>query len=234
MAVAILIVNASAEDLPIANQSPKPSLKDSVNEPSSNLHRLVEFLMKTGDTGELGSICRQLGLTGEHLPVVGRDFTISTSSGKERRECTIVFSDNSESGSKRPMCLYIQHKLVARHDGDATYYRMSPDGKLQSVIVSHLKFDDTGKVIRGSAVDTVIDINSPATQKAFKAEFAYWTKDWLNQELKKSASAGSESTQAPTQSVAAPAQAASSASVEAHRVDNSQEVPAARAPGSPY
>ena len=193
MMAAILLVNASAQDLPSSNQpAQKAALKDSVKQTSSDLSKLIDLLMKTGEDDELpGTLSPVIGLTGARR-VKGRDFILPRFNGKERRECTIVFSDDSKntvSKDNRPSCLYIQHKIISGHDGESLYYRLSVDGKLEHALVSHSKYDDNGKVIAGSATDSEKDIHSPAVQKAFKEELAYWTKEWLKKEQKELAKA---------------------------------------------
>ena len=182
------LVNASAKDLPTSNQpTKKAALKDSVKERPSDLSRLIDMLMHTGDEDRLlEHLSPLIGLTGTP-PAKGRDFTLPRPKGKERRECTIVFSDDSQNVSpeeKRITCLYIQHKIVSGHDSEAMYYRFNIEGKLEHVTVNHGKNDDDGKPILGSGVAVDKDIDSPDVQKAFKAELSYWTKDWLKKEQK--------------------------------------------------
>jgi hypothetical protein len=248
MAASLLVVNASAQDLPSRNQpSPQSNIKDSVKESQTDLSRLIGILMRTGDEQRLAPLSPLIGMTGDP-PIKGRDFTLPRTDGKERRECTIVFSESSQNNvqntEKHPTCLYIQHKFVSGHDSEAIYYRLSLDGKLEHLTVSHSKYDDNGKPVPGSAVRSDRDINSPEVQKAFKAELNYWTKEWVKQEQKKTAAAGSGSASnaeaIPTSATAAhtplnkeAATAAPLESVEAHRAENN-EIPAARAPGSPY
>lgn len=193
MTAAIPLVNASAEDLPIGNQSsPKATLKNSVKERASDLSRLIELLLKTGEDDQLTeNLSPVIGLTGTPR-TKGRDFTLPRPHGKERRECSIVFSDESQDatpGEKRPSCLYIQHKIVSGHDGESHYYRLNLEGKLEKASVLQYKYDDDGKPIAGSGVTVDKDITSPAIQKAFKAEYAYWTKEWVKAEKKTQARA---------------------------------------------
>ena len=215
MMALVALVNASAEDLPTRNQpSKKTALKDSVKEPTRDLTRLIEVLMKTGDDDRT-QLAKLIGLTGTPL-TKGRDFTLPRPKGKERRECTIVFSEDSEngvpSGEKQPTCLYIAHKIVSGHDGESVYYRLSLAGKLEHALVTHLKYDDNGKPVPGAAIDVEKDIDSPDVQKAFKAELAYWTKDWLKKEQKILASAKTASaSKAAPEGVRASASAESSA-----------------------
>ena len=188
MMAVVALVNASAEDLPTRNQpSKKAALKDSVKDPGNNLSRLIDVLMKTGDDDQMGPLTKLIGLTG-NPPTKGRDFTLPRPSGEERRECTIVFADDSEtdhpSGEKRPACLYIQHRITSGHDDESSYYRLSLDGKLEHASVLHGKRNENGKPVIGSGIDVEKDIDSPDVQKAFKAELAYWTKDWLKKEQK--------------------------------------------------
>jgi hypothetical protein len=234
MAAPLLIVNASAQDLPSRNQ---PPFKDSVKESPSDLSRLIDILMRTGDDDRMAPLTDLIGMTGDP-PTKGKDFTLPRVNGKERRECAIVFSESSptsvQNKERHPTCLYIQHKVVSGHDSESLYYRFSLDGKLEYASIMRGKFDDNHKPISGSGVNTARDIHSPEVQREFKSELAYWTKEWAKQEQNKSALTGSGNIPAPVKSDATRANAAPSAAVEAHRVDNSQEVPAARAPGSPY
>jgi hypothetical protein len=187
MAAAIPLVNASAEDLPIGNQS-SSALKDSINEHPGDLSRLIALLMKTGADDKMpDAMSPVIGLTGS-FNTKGRDFTVRRGADKERRECSIVFPDDAgagvQSGEKRPTCLYIQHKTVSGHDGTSHYYRFSSEGKLEHASILNTKFDEDGKIIAGSGVTVEKDINSPDVQKSFKAELAYWTKEWVKTEKK--------------------------------------------------
>lgn len=200
MTAAIILVNASAEDLPIGNRSArKGALNDSVKEHPSDLSRLIAILMKTGDDAPLPEVMSQLiGLTGTPS-TKGRDFTVPRNKDTERRECTVVFSNDSgnggSEGEKHPACLYIQHKIISGHDSEARYYRFSPDGKLEYAVINHAKFQDNEEVM-GSGVAVEKDINSPDVQKSFKAELAYWTKEWLKKEQRELAKAKTASASA--------------------------------------
>ena len=213
MMAAIPLVNASAEDLPISNQSTQnANLKDSVKERSNGLSRLIKFLMRTGEDDQLTeNLSSLIGLTGSPR-IKGHELTLPRANGKERRECTIVFSDQAEnatSEAQRPSCLYIQHKTVSGHDSEALYYRFSVDGKLEYAAANHAKYDDDGKIIAGSGVFAEKDVNSPAVQKAFKAEIAYWTKEWLKKEekeLAKAKASAASDKDVPAAPAASPAQ----------------------------
>ena len=183
------LVNASAEDLPTGNHpSKKAGVKDAVKQPTSDFARLFEMLMKTGEDDHLKVHLSQLvGLTGTP-PVKGRDFTLPRGKGKEYRECSIVFVDDSGNGrslgAKRPLCVYIDRQIVSGHDSESYWYRMNLEGKLEKVTLLSSKYDDEGKPIPESGVIIEKDIDTPEMQKAFKAELAYWTKDWLKKEQK--------------------------------------------------
>ena len=197
MTASFLLVNASAEDLPIGNRSiHKAAHKESVKNRTTDLEKLIAVLLKTGDNSPLPeTLSQQIGLSGTP-PTKGRDFTVPRDDGIERRECTIVLSDD-QSGKQRPSCIYIQHKVVSGHDGESHYYRMNLEGKLEKASVLQTKFDDAGRIVPGSGVSTDKDIDSPEIKKAFNAELAYWTKDWVKAEKKAQARAAAAPLVAP-------------------------------------
>lgn len=201
MTAAFLLVNASAEDLPIGNQPQRKASKESAKRHARGLKELVELLLKTGDDSPLPeSLSEQIGLSGTP-PTKGRDFTVPRPKGAERRECTIVLSgdaqDATPASERRPTCLYIQHKIVSGHDAESHYYRMNLEGKLEKASVLEYKLGDDGKPVAGSGVSVDKDITSPEIQKSFQAEYAYWTKDWVKAEKKAEAHKTGNSSDSP-------------------------------------
>jgi hypothetical protein len=171
------------------------SLKDSVKEPSIEFSKLLEVLMTTGEEGQLSeNLAPTIGLTGSPY-VKGKDFTTRRSNGKEYRECSIVYADGSNSSKspdkKKPFCVYFNKQVVSGKKSESYWYRLNLQGTLEKVAVIEGKYDENGKPVQGSGITVEKDIDSPEVLKAFKAEFSYWTKDWLKKQQKAAAPAES-------------------------------------------
>jgi hypothetical protein len=174
-------VKAQNTELPSAVHK-ESGLKDSVKESNNDFKQLIDVLSRIGEEGNFSEyLSPAIGLVGT-VPVKGIDFTTPTSTGKIYKECSIVYAPDSTTGGKRPLCVYINKKIVTGHESESYWYRIDLQGRLEKVSLLQGKYDDSGKPIQGSGVSIQKDISSSDIQKQFKTEFRYWTKEWLKQQ----------------------------------------------------
>lgn len=198
MAVAILFVasiaafpaavKTRAADLPnVSPGSRKTDLKDSVKDNKNEFKQLVDFMMRNGlDTSYGENVGPAIGLPGAR-PAKG-DNIRSKKFDKKRGglNCAVVYEESPEAveyEGKRPICIVLSVPKLSEQGTDIRYYRLSLDGQLEQVVLSSFKRDENGKVIRGSAINTDNDVNSPEVKTAFAAEMAD-VRQWLKQQKK--------------------------------------------------
>ena len=80
------------------------------------------------------------------------------------------------------MCAYVVKVKRSGQNNQVRYFRIDLNGKLDKVVLSQSKADESGKIIRGSGIKTDQDINSPEVKKTFEAEMKFWLKDWLKKQ----------------------------------------------------
>lgn len=180
------------------NNSNEPELKDSVKEQKAGIAQLIAAVFKAGTDEKVGhNLAPVIGLPNS-MPTKDVEIVISPrDSDLEKRGCFVVYenieSATSEAVEKRPVCAYIVKTKRAGRDTATRYFRIDLNGKLEKVVLSQGKFDENGKVVRGSGVKFDQDIESTEVKKAFEAEMKFWLKDWLKKEqlnaAKKTASA---------------------------------------------
>lgn len=185
-----ILVNGQTEGLSSVNKdnsSNKPALRDSVKDTKADITHLIATVMKTGTRENTGS---------NLAPVIGLPKAMSTmdveipivqeSDATETRGCFVVYekieSPKGEPVDKRPMCAYVVRTKRSGLDKETKYFKFDLNGNLEKVVLSHGKYDTSGKVVRGSGVKTDLDINSPEVRKTFDAEMRFWLKDWLKKQ----------------------------------------------------
>ncbi len=207
-------VKTHAADLPnVSPNSRKADLKDSVKDTQNEFKQIVDFMMRNGIDSRYGeNLGPVVGLPGAR-PAKGNNIR-SREYGKERGllNCDVAYDESPEAteyDGKRPICVFVQTSKVSGQNKESRYFRLSLDGRLERVILGRSKLDENGKGIRGSAVNTDEDINSPEVKKALAAEMAD-LRQWLKQQKKlvaKKATASAAKSGAVATAAAAPAQA---------------------------
>lgn len=207
-------VKTRAADLPnVSPDSRKADLKDSVKDNKSEFKQIVDFVMQNGLDIRYGeNFGPVLGLPGARP--AKSDNVRSKKFDKKRGglNCTVVYEESPEAAEyagKRPICIVLEVGKLSGQGSENRYYRLSLDGQLEKVLLSRIKRDENGKVIRGSGVGTDEDVNSPEVKKAFAAEMAD-VRQWLKQQKKiiaKKSTASAGKSGAMAAASAAPAQA---------------------------
>lgn len=208
-----ILVNAQTRSLTSVNKdksSNESELNDSVKDTKTSIAQFIEVMMKTGIDGDVSSILASVIGLGKAMPTKDQEIVINRGGTDiEKRACYVVY-ENIEStapglNEKRPVCAYIVKIKRSGLDKQMRYFRIDLNGKLEKVILSQSKYDEAGKIVRGSGVKFDQDINSPEVKKTFAAEMNFWLKDWLKKE-KKSAEA-KKTTASATSSEKTPAAA---------------------------
>lgn len=207
-------VKTRAADLPsVSPDSRKADLKDSVKDNKNEFKQLVDVMMRNGlDIRYSENFGPAIGLPGARP--AKSDNIRSKKFDKKRGglNCTVVYEESPEAteyAGKRPICIVLEVPKLSEQGSENRYYRLSLDGQLEKVLLSRLKRDENGKVIRGSATGTDEDINSPEVKKALAAEMAD-VRQWLKQQKKiiaKKAPANAAKSPAMAAASTAPAQA---------------------------
>lgn len=181
IAALLFLVNARAEPLPSVNRGNKAS-KSSANS-KGELDRLIELLIQRGADKKIAqTLAPVIGLE-KSADVKQQDNIIKQDDkGVDVRSCFLVFADSHDQ--KVPMCLLVRRSKQTASTTESRYFKVSLVGKLEKAVeVQGQRTADKG--VRGSGVTTNQDIDSAAVQKEFRAEMAYWLKDWLKKESKK-------------------------------------------------
>lgn len=174
LSMPLVIVAVKAQDRAAASD-----LKDSVKGEQNELSKLVQTVMASGKDGKfVNGHAQAAGLAG---PMPIKSAAVALSDGARR--CRIVY-ESDEAAGNRPYCIYFMRSKIAKHEGEERYYRVSLDGRLEKVVTLKNKIDDDGKVLREGRSKVEEDMASPAVKKAFKAEMAFWLKDWLKKQPK--------------------------------------------------
>lgn len=207
-------VKTRAADLPNVSQAArKADLKDSVKDTKNEFKQIVDFMMRNGIDGHYGeNLAPAVGLPGAR-PVKG-DNIRSKKFDKKRGglNCSVVYEESPEAteyGGKRPICIFLSTAKLSGQESEGRYYKLSLDGHLERVALVRDKRDENGKGVRGSAVWTDVDVNSPEVKKAFAAEMAD-VRQWLKQQKKviaKKATASTAKSGTPAATGAAASQA---------------------------
>jgi len=189
------LVNGQPQSLTSVNHdksSNEAELKDSVKEQKAGVAQLIAAVIKAGTDQKVGSnLAPVIGLP-RAMPTKDVEIVISPRDADlEKRGCFVVYenvgSSPPEAVEKRPVCAYIVKIKRAGLDSVTRYFRIDLNGKLEKVVLSQGKFDENGKVVRGSGVKFDQDIESAEVKKAFEAEMKFWLKDWLKKEQKNAA-----------------------------------------------
>lgn len=181
-------VKTRAADLPnLSPGSRKIDLKDSVKDTKNEFKQIVDFMMRNGQDSRYGeNLGPAVGLPGAR-PVKG-DNIRSKKFDKKRGglNCTVVYEESPEAteyDGKLPICIFLTVLKPSGQESENRYYRLSLDGQLEKVTLVRDKRDENGKGVRGSAVWTDEDVNSPEVKKAFASEMAD-VRQWLRVQLK--------------------------------------------------
>lgn len=167
--------------------SRKAELKDSVKDNKNEFAQIVDFMMRNGQDSRYGeNLGPAVGLPGAR-PVKG-DNIRSKKFDKKRGglNCSVAYEESPEATEyegKRPICVFLEVPKPSGQESETRYYRLSLDGQLENVRLIRGKRDENGKAIRGSAIWTDEDVNSPEVKKAFEAEMAD-VRQWLKQQKK--------------------------------------------------
>lgn len=195
IAATLSLVNGQAQSLTSVNQdnsSDKTALKDSVKEAQAGIAQLISAVLKKGVKENTGSnLAPVIGLP-KAMPVKTIEIAVSQRDKvTEARRCFVVYEKIGNTapttGDERAVCAYIVKVKRSGLDKETRYFRFDLNGKLEKVVLSQGKYDEVGKVVRGSGVKFDQDINSPEVKKAFEAEMKFWLNDWLKKEQKNAA-----------------------------------------------
>lgn len=91
----------------------------------------------------------------------------------DNRECILVLVKDSGE-SPRGKHLVFKARRLTGQDSETHFFRTSPEGVLEKVFVLRGKYDDQGKPVRGSAVVTSLDIDSPDVKARLQRELDFW------------------------------------------------------------
>lgn len=162
---------------------------DSVNKTQRAASLLIEYLQKMGKEDEFDdtAVTSRLGLANAMPARMIEEGTPRNPKSWQYRLSSIVYANDTASGpleKKSPLCIVIYVLKGSGHDGKGYWFRLSLDGKLEKAVLDVGKNDDSGNSIRGSGIQLEQDVTSAEVKKAFEAEFAYWTKDWVKKQKK--------------------------------------------------
>jgi len=161
------------------DRASKSDLKDSVKSEQADLSKLIQIVMASGKDGKfVNGHAQAAGLDGP-MPLKGASVPLYDGA----RRCRIVYEADASAGN-RPYCVYFMRSKIAKHEGEERYYRVSLDGRLVKVVTLKNKIDDRGALLREGRSRVEEDLASPEIAKAFKAEMAFWLKDWLKKQPK--------------------------------------------------
>ena len=187
-----ILVNGQPQSLSSVNKdksSNESGVMAAVKETKADVSRLIATVMTVGNNENTGS---------NLAPVIGLPRAMSTKDveiqisrkddATETRRCFVVYEKideaNTESIEKRPTCAYVVRTRRSGLSKETKYFKFDLDGNLEKVVLSRGKYDETGKVVKGSGVKTDLDIDSPEVRKNFEAEMKFWLKDWLKKQKK--------------------------------------------------
>lgn len=184
IAVALIAVNAPAENLSSVNKdnSHKTSPPKASGAPA--VSKLVSTVLVTGDDMTVGS---------NIAPIIGavpgasgkaQEIEFSAAPKEARRSCYVIFEPMPRKARHRPTCVYLVYHTTGEHQRKSHYFRMTLDGHLEKAVLVSGQIDSDGRPVRGSGTKADEDVNSPETLRAFEAERAYWLKDWLKKQEK--------------------------------------------------
>ena len=184
------LVNALPPSLTSVNKDNSSRKNESATSANkAAVARLFEVMLASGaDSSIANNLAPIIGLPNA-MPIKAREI-VTSENGKdeERRACYVVYENAEGKGAvlveKHAVCAYFLKSKRSGHDPQTRYFRIDLTGKLEKVVLSQLKYDDTGKVIRGSGVKFDQDIESSEVKKTFEAEMKFWLKDWLKKERK--------------------------------------------------
>jgi hypothetical protein len=180
------LVNGQAPVLTNVNND--KSAKDT----KAGLTKLIAITLKSGIDSDIGSsLAPVIGLQ-KAMPMKKQEVVTSEhDDGYEKRSCFVIYENVDSTApavdTKRAVCAYIVKIKRSGLDNQIRYFRIDLNGKLEKVVLSQSKYDNAGKVVRGSGVKFDQDINSPEVKKTFEAEMKFWLKDWLKKEQKSAA-----------------------------------------------
>ncbi|MBI2385014.1 MAG: hypothetical protein HYV14_03260 [Elusimicrobia bacterium] len=186
------LVNAQPKSLTSVNKdksSNKSDLKDSVKDTKTGVAKLIDITLQNGVESNVSSVLAAVIGLPNAMPMKKHEVVMGQSDNDvETRACYVIYdntaSANPEAAEKRATCAYIVRIKRSGLDKQTRYFRIDLNGKLEKVVLSQSKFDENGKIVRGSGVKTDLDINSPEVKKTFDAEMKFWLKDWLKKQQK--------------------------------------------------
>jgi hypothetical protein len=182
------LVNASAEDSPSVNQyTKKANLQDSVKDTKSQLTRLIEAVLKTGEQKDFpNGFAQAVGLS-EPMPAKRCHMTL-IGDGKtgEDRNVFVVYANEEPA---RPICMYLMKGHASKHELKQEFFRVSLDGQLEKVVTLQNKRDDDGKSLAEGKARFEEDPEDSTIRKTFQREMSYWLKVWLKKQPKVAAKA---------------------------------------------
>lgn len=170
-----------AQDRALPGATLEMSRGNSDKADQSEISKLIEVLMATGFDGTYpNGFAQAVGLN-KSMSYKGA----ATHVGEETRGCDVIYeAESNADGAKRPVCIYFVRTKKGNHDVQERHFRVSLDGKLESVVTLRNKLNDQGKAIKEGRSKVEEDINSPEIRKIFKADMKFWLKDWLKKQPK--------------------------------------------------
>lgn len=185
------LVNGQGQSLSTINPdstSNTADLKDSISARKTGMERLIATLLTSGvDSNISGTLAPIIGLA-TAMPMKKREVTVSATGDAESDvRASYMIYENAESGAPkkddiRAVCAYIVRSKRSGLDKQNRYFKINLNGKLEKAVLTQSKYDEAGKIIRGSGVKFDQDIESPEVKKTFEAEMNFWLKDWLKKE----------------------------------------------------
>ncbi|MBI4060654.1 MAG: hypothetical protein HY403_04420 [Elusimicrobia bacterium] len=170
IAAPTISVNASADNLSSVNKSA--------------VTQFIDIVLKNGTDSNISSILAPIIGLAKTMPMKKKEVVMSEQdNGFEKRACYVIY----ENADQHAVCAYFVKIKRSGLDKQTHYFRIDLNGNLEKAVLSQSKFDEAGKVIRGSGVKFDQDINSPEVRKTFEAEMNFWLKDWLPKERRAAA-----------------------------------------------
>jgi len=90
------------------------------------------------------------------------------------RDCFLVIGD--ESDSPKPLAVVFLRKTRLKWEGESFYFKLGLDGVLQKAFALRGNYDASGRPVRGSGVEEILDGDSPEARERLQYELDFWLK----------------------------------------------------------
>lgn len=171
-------VNAEAAEALAAN-TPQPTLTEKLDKKARSqgmsLEALVRKILNEGEDDSFGKFIGNFLGVPDGAPIKLKQVAREKSADNRNRSCAVVGQEPAGHGFK-PVCLVFLAQSLNGLDGESHYFRVAPDGSLETSFISRMKFDESGKPVRGSGVKTDLDVNAPETKALLQHELDFWLK----------------------------------------------------------